>query len=177
MLLELVAVNEAADREGELIRRAEGEELRRLEESHPSEGGGVCWGVLEAVEAGLDERGRWAVDELAEASVLLGTISSDPVVMGERIIELGHEKFEMEEQLRRINDLRNQLEREMVTMQTSIDEIQSQVDEVAQEDMQQQTAQLNRETKQFTTKMGQYTERAATLEKFTINSPSIPDVK
>lgn len=175
-LLELVAVNEAADWEVELIQRAEGEELRRYEEFY-QRGGGPCRDALEALKDALDERGTNALDHLAEASNLLGTLSSDPVVMGERIVELSQGKFEMHEQLLRVSDLQSQLEREVETMKTDTENIKSRVDEAEQEDMQQRTAQLNRETKQFTTKMEQYNERVASLKRFEVSRPSISEVQ
>jgi HAUS augmin-like complex subunit 1 len=175
-LLELAAVNEAADCEVELLQQAEKEELREYEEAQKGERG-PCREIVDALEDGLDEGGTHALRVLAEASVLLGTLSTDPVVIGERIIELSHDKFEMEEQLRRIGDLQSQLERDMATMKSSIENIHSQIDEAAQEDILQRTAQLNRETKQFTAKIGEYNERIAGLERYKITSPSIPEVK
>jgi HAUS augmin-like complex subunit 1 len=175
-LLELVAVNEAADREVELIQRAEGEELRRYGEFFQT-GGGPCQDMLEVLEDSLDTQGKDALNDLAEATILLGTLSSDSVVMGERIVELSCSKFEMEEQLRRVSDLQSQLEGEAKMMTTDIENIESRVDELKQENMQQRTAQLHRETKQFTTKMEQYSERVATLERFDVSSPSITEVK
>lgn len=175
-LLELVAANENADHEVELIQRAEEEELRRYEDAFRGDGG-PCRSILEALEESLDESGTNALIGLAEASLVLGTLSTNPMSMGERIVELSQEKFEMEEQLRRVADLQSQMEREMETMKMGIEKIQSNVDEVAQEDMQQRTAQLIRETKQFTTKVGEYGERTAALEKFNIASPTIPQVR
>ncbi|ERF73458.1 hypothetical protein EPUS_04081 [Endocarpon pusillum Z07020] len=175
-LLELAAVNEAADREADLVHKAEEEELRTYENIFQTREG-PHRDVVEALEGGLDERGSKALHDLAEASVILGTLSTDPVMMGKRIMELSHEKFEMNEQLRRVNDLQSQLVREMESMRLDLENIESQVDEVAQEDMEQRTAQLNRETKQFSTKLEQYIERIASLEKFAIVSPSIAEVR
>jgi HAUS augmin-like complex subunit 1 len=175
-LLELIAVNEAADREVGLIQRAEEEELRRVEEADRSDVG-PCRDMLGALEVSLNERGASALNDLAEASLLLGTLSPDPGVMGERIMELSKEKFEREQQFRRISDLQGQLEHEIETMKTNTEKIRSQVDEVAQEDMQQRTAQLNRETKQFTTKKVEYSERIAALERYTIESPNLSGLK
>ena len=178
VLLELVGVNEAADREVELLERAEEEELRRYERAQQEgRGEGPCREILAGLEEHLEERGVAALRELAEASLLLGTLSPAPVVMGERIIELSQQKFGMEEQLRKIDDLQNQLEREMDTMRSDIQRIESQVDEAAQEDIQQRTGQLNRETKHFTTKIGEYDKRMAGLERCTIASPSIAKVR
>lgn len=175
-LLELAAVNEAADREADLVHKAEEEELRTYENIFQTREGRFR-DVVEALEGGMDERGSKALHDLAEASIILGTLSTDPVMMGKRIMELSHEKFEMNEQLRRVNDLQSQLIREMESMGLDLENIESQVDEVAQEDMEQRTAQLNRETKQFSTKLEQYIERIASLEKFAIVSPSIAEVK
>jgi HAUS augmin-like complex subunit 1 len=175
-LLELVAVNEAADREVELVRRAEREELSGYEE-YFRKGGGPCREMLETLENTLDARGKAVVNELSEATILLGTLSSDPMVLGERIVELSQGKFEMDEQLRRVSGLQSQLEGEAKRMTADVENIRSRVDEVEQEKLQQQTAQLQRETKQFTTKMEQYSERVASLERFDVYSPSISEVK
>ncbi len=174
-LLELVGANEAADRQVGLIQRAQDEELKRYEEAFQRDGG-PCRDILEALEGSLNERGTNALNDLAEASLLLGTLSPDPVLMGERMIELSHAKFQMEEQLRRVGDLQSQLEREAETIKKNVENLHSQVDEVEQENMQQRTGQLNRETKQFTKKMAEYGERVSALETFTITSPSIPEV-
>lgn len=175
-LLELAAVNEAADREADLVHKAEEEELRTYENIFQTYEGPHRY-VVEALQGGLDARGSKALHDLAEAGVILGTLSTDPVMMGQRIMELSHERFEMNERLRRVNDLQSQLIRDVESMRLDLESIESQVDEVAQEDMEQRTAQLNRETKQFSTKLEQYTERIASLEKFAIVSPSIAEVK
>lgn len=176
-LLELVASNEAADHEVELIRRAEEEELKRYEQEVGQTDGGPCQVILRGLEAAMDERGTIVLGDLAEASLLLGTLSADPSLMGERIIELSHEKFEIEEHLHRINDLQSQLELEVEVMKSSIEKVQCQIDEVEQEDIQQRTAQLNRETRQINTKIGQYSERITALKKFTVTSPTISEVR
>ena len=176
VLLELAGANEAADREVDLIQRAQQAELRACEEAQQRDGG-PCRNILEALEENLDERGRYALKELAGATLLLGTLSTDPIVMGERIIELSKEKFGMEEQVRRIDNLKTQLEKEMGCMRKNIESIQLQVDEAKQEDIQQRTAQFNHENKHFTMKMGEYNERIAGLERYRIISPSIPEVR
>ena len=176
-LLELVAANEAADREVELVRRAEREELGRYEGVRVQRGGGPWQDTLAALEDALDVQGKAVLNNLGEATILLGTLSSDAMVLGERIVELSHGKFEMDEQLRRVGELQSQLDGEAERMTTDIENIRSRVDEVEQEKIQQRTAQLLRETKQFTTKMEQYNERVAALERFDVSSPSISEVK
>lgn len=176
-LLELVAVNEAADWEADLIHRAEEEELSRYEAADRREADRPCREMLGVLVDNLDECGTQAVQELAEASVLLGTLSPDPIVMGERIVEMTHERFEMEEQLRRVSDLQSRLERELVMMRENIGYIQSQENEIEHEEMQQHTAQLNREMKQFITKTGEYDEQIVALERFSITSPDVTEVK
>lgn len=176
VLLELVASNELADREAELVRRAQEEEWRRYEAVSERDGG-PCQAILAALKNGMDGCGTRALVDLAEASLLLGTLSADSSLMGERIMELSHEKFEAEEQLRRISDLQRQLEREVETMNCGIQKIESQVDEVAEGAIHQQTMQLNREVKQLTTKMEQYNEQIIALERYTIASPNTLEVK
>ena len=175
-LLELLAINEAADQEVDLIRRAEEEESRSHELAYQG-GRGPYRDMLEALEDALTEGGKTALNDLAEANLLLGTLSADPMEMGERVVELSNSKFEMDEQLRRVSHLHSQLDREMEMMRAEIEKVRRLVDEAEQEDMQQRTAQLNRESKQFTTKTKQYIEQVAALEMFAITSPSILEVR
>lgn len=175
-LLELVAANEAADREAELVQQAETDELRRYEESEGRDQG-PCLEILHALENALDEPGKDALSALSEAGLLLGAISAEPVEIGERIIALSNEKVGLERQLGRIADLHSRLERETAMAEDSIRDIQSEVDDALQEDIQQRTAQMTRETKQFTTKAVEYTEQSAALEKFHIACPEIHAVK
>lgn len=176
-LLELLTANEAADREVELVQRAEGEELRRYEAARARDVETPCREMVEVVVERLDEEGMRALQELAGASLRLGTLTPDPMGIGERIVELTQERFETEEQLRRIGELQSRLERETDTMRKRIDCIQAQEDEVAYEEIQQHTAQLNREMRQFTTKMGEYNEQIAALERFEIKGPDMLEVK
>lgn len=178
-LRELVMASEAADREVELVQRAEREELRRYEEAAArSRGvGNPCREMVEVVVQRLDEEGTKALRELAEASLRLGSLSPDAREMGRRIVELTQAKFEMEEQLRRIAELQSRLEREVDAMRKRIDCVQAREDEVEREEIQQQTAQLNREMRQVTVKVGEYNEQIATLERLEINSPDIGEVK
>lgn len=176
VLLGLVGANEAADGEIDLIQRAQQAELSAYEEPQQRPAG-PCRLILEALEEHLDERGRDALKDLAGASIALGTLSPDPIVMADRIIELSQEKYEMEEQRRRIDGLQRQLEKEMEGMRNGIESIQSQVDEVEQEDIQQRTLRLNQENKQLTIKAGEYNERIAGLERYKVTSPSIKEVR
>jgi HAUS augmin-like complex subunit 1 len=174
--IELIAANIAADRETRLVQQAKEDELRRYQKAK-KQGNGISKEILTALEHALDEQGRHALNGLAEASLLLGVPSADPIAMGERIIALSREKFEHEAHLAKIAELHSQLEMEIATAERSTKDIESELEESVQEGIQQRTAQLNRETKQFTAKAAEYAERAAVLEKHKITCPDIETVK
>lgn len=179
-LLDLAAANVAADKEAQLVQRAEEAELRRYQEAERGRrrgGGSISTEILDALEGALDERGRHALNGLAEASLLLGVPSADFVAMGERIIALSQEKFEHEAHLTKIADLLSRLEAEIAMAERSTREMHSKVDEATEEGIQQRTLQLKRETKQFTAKAAEYAERATALEKYKITCPGIDTVK
>jgi HAUS augmin-like complex subunit 1 len=176
-LLELVVANESAEREAELVRRAEREELGSYDVADSQRGRGLWQDMLGALQDTLDVQGNDILNDLGEATILLGTLSSDAMVLGERIVELSHGKFEMDEQICKVGELQSQLDGEVRRMTADIESIRARVDEAEQQKIQQRTAQLHRETKQFTSKLEQYRERVTSLERFDVSGPSISEVK
>lgn len=178
-LLALVAANDAADEQAELMRRAQAEELEILEQHRLDQRAEAdpCKEVLDEVVASLDEQGLRSLDELAETGVLLGTLSTDPVDMGHRIIEITRERHDAENHLRKISGLQARLEREMNDLRGSIEALKEAQNAEVVENLQQKTALSTREAKQISIKLNEYQERIASLDRQSISGPRIEDVK
>ena len=185
-LLELVAANDATDEEAALLHRAQREELERCEEAQQRKSGAAVAStgvgspaseILAQVEASLDAEGSRSLNELAETSAMLGALETSAPAVGERIMEVTREGFDLEDQLRRVGDLQAYLERELAALKTDLEGLKSSQDEGRTERMQRETTQWTRETKQIGMKLSEYKDRLASLERITVVGPKIEDVR
>jgi HAUS augmin-like complex subunit 1 len=176
-LLALVAANDAADGEAELLHRAREEELERYEERQRNTGRDPVHDLLAEVEASLDEKGLNALRDLAKASILLGTLKTDSATLGERMLEVEKCEYKAAGRLRCAEALQGYLEREIVLQEHEMSSLRELEDEGVTEGLRQQTTQYNRDTKQVSMKLVEYKDRIAGLERVKIAGPQLEDVK
>lgn len=176
-LLALVAANDAADGEAELLRRVREEELEGYEERRRRVVGDPLHELLGDVEASLDEEGAKALRDLAEVSVLLGTLKTDSATLGERIWDLERDEFEAAERLRRVDAVQAYLEKEIASLERDMSSLQEREDESVTESLRLQTTQYNRDTKQVGMKQVEYKDRIAALGRVKMAGPRLEHVK
>src|SRR5271156_725503 len=146
-LLALMAANDAADAEAELLYRAEEEELARFEERRGAVDDPVHE-LLGEVEASLDEKGKEALRDLSETSILLGTLKTDTATLGARMVEVTRDEFDAAQRLGSVEAVQAYLEREIALLEHDMASLREREDESATETLRQQTTQYNRDAKQ-----------------------------
>jgi HAUS augmin-like complex subunit 1 len=176
-LLALMAANDAADAEAELLYRAEEEELGRFEERQGVAVDDPVHELLGQVEASLDERGKEALRDLAETSVLLGTLKTDAATLGARMVEVTRDEFDAAQRLGSVEAVQGYLEREIALLEHDMASLREREDESATETLRQQTTQYNRDAKQVSMKLVEYKDRIAALERAKVAGPQLEDVK
>lgn len=172
-LLALAAANDAADEEATLLHHAREEAVEGFkaheaaEETQKKE-------LLDEVEHCLDDNGRQSLDDLAEATAVLGGLSAETTDLGRSIIELTKEEFDAREQVSKVTMLQKYLERELAALQEQLETLKS--DEIYDmaANLPALTAEWSRGTKQLATKVGEYRDRIASLER---NKPKGPTIE
>lgn len=176
-LLALVAANDVADAEAELLHQARVDELKCYEAAQTCAVDDPVQELLAEIEHSLDSAGEKALRELAETCVMLGTLETDVVTLAERLIEISNEQFNARKQLRRVSDLQAYLESETLNVNQEIEALKEIEEETLSDKLQQQTTQWNRDTKQIGMKLAEYKERISSLERVRVAAPLIEDVK
>jgi HAUS augmin-like complex subunit 1 len=176
-LLALVAANDVADEEQELLHGAREEELERYDESQISAVEDPIQGLLNEVEASLDEKGVNALRDLAEAGLLMGALKTDSATLGARILEIEKDEFEAAGRLRGVEAVQAYLERETELLERDTNSLREREDEGVTETLRQQTTQYNRDTKQVGMKLVEYKDRIAALERAKMAGPPLEHVK
>jgi HAUS augmin-like complex subunit 1 len=176
-LLALMAANDNADAEAELQYRAEEEELGQFKER---QGGAVddpVHKLLGEVEASLDEKGKEALRDLAETSVVLGTLKTDAATLGSRMVEVTRDEFDTAQRLSSVKVVQAYLEREIALLERDMASLREREDEGVAETLRHQTTQYNRDAKQVGMKLVEYKDRIAALERAKVAGPQLEDVK
>ncbi|KAL4780244.1 hypothetical protein BJX76DRAFT_338502 [Aspergillus varians] len=163
-LLVLAAANEAADEEAAMLHHAreqtiEGFKAREgTEEKQKVE-------LLDEVEHCLDEIGTGALEDLAETAVVLGTLGTRTSDVGQSIIDLTKEEFDVQEQLRRVQSLHNYLDRELVTLREQLEDLMSNRAFETPANLPALTSEWTRSTKLLCAKITEYQDRTTALER------------
>ncbi|KAL2009806.1 hypothetical protein VTN00DRAFT_5613 [Thermoascus crustaceus] len=163
-LLALAAANDSADEEAALLHRAREEVVRGFKAREKAEEPQKVE-LLEDLEAGLDDKGAKALDDLAEMAVTLGTLGTDTGDLGHAIIELTKEEFDAAEQVRKVEALQNYLEKELAALRKQLDELKTSKEYEVPPNLPAQTAEWSRGTKLLAVKVGEYKDRTASLER------------
>jgi HAUS augmin-like complex subunit 1 len=176
-LLTLLTANDAADGEAELLHQAREEELALYDERHRNAAGDPVQELLAEVGANLGQKGVSALRDLAEVSVLLGTLKTDSATLGERLLEFERDEFEAVRRLRGLEAVQAYVERETVLLDLDMDSLKKRADEAVTDSLRQQTTQYSRDTKQVGMKLAEYKDRIAALERVKMEGPQLEDVK
>ncbi|KAL1989881.1 hypothetical protein VTN49DRAFT_7078 [Thermomyces lanuginosus] len=175
-LLAIAAANETADEEAALLHRAREEIVRaykrREEEEDPRKKA-----LLEDLEAHLDEKGEESLNDLAETTVSLGSLSTSTAALGNGIMELTRDEFDVADQMREIEALQVYLDKELKGLRKQLDDLKSNPVYEIDPNLTEQTAEWNRSTKLLMAKVQEYHERITTLTRtVTKNAPTIEDI-
>lgn len=176
-LLALMAANDDADAEAELRYRAEEEELGRFEKGQGGAGDDPVHELLGKVEESLNEKGKEALRDLAETSVVLGTLKTDVATLGARMVEVTRDEFDAAQRLSSVEVVQAYLEREIALLKHGMASLREREDESVTETLRQQTTQYNRDAKQVGMKLVEYKDRIATLERAKMAGPQLEEVK
>jgi HAUS augmin-like complex subunit 1 len=181
VLLTLAASNDAADEEAllqhhareearELYKRQKERARKDAHERRKSE-------ILEEVELCLEPKGRQDLDDLAKSAVALGnTLNPDPTELGQSIVELTVEEFDVQEQVAKVDTLHRYLEKELSLLQAKLNELKSDKAYETPSDIQSSTSEWTRNTKTLGTKLGEYQDRIAYLERNQPKGPTIEEL-
>lgn len=181
VLLTLAAANDAADEEAALQHRAREEALQaykmreEFERKDPHENQKNQ--LLDEVEMCLDDRGRRDLDDLAESAAALGN-TLDPTAgdLGQSIVELTVEEFEVQEQIAKVDTLHRYLQQELARLQTELEELKTDAAYETPSDTQSLTSEWIRASKTLANKVGNYQDRIASLEKVQPRGPTIEEL-
>ncbi|EAW06875.1 uncharacterized protein ACLA_085720 [Aspergillus clavatus NRRL 1] len=163
-LLALAAANDAADEEAALLHRAREEAIQEFktresaEETQKQE-------LLDELELCLGESGKRDLDDLAETTAALGALSTETKDLGQSIIELTLEEFEMKGQLSEVEKMHKHLEEELSTLREQLAELKSDPAYEVSGDLPALTAEWLRGTKMLTAKVAEYHDRLQVMER------------
>ncbi|KAL2811111.1 hypothetical protein BJX63DRAFT_292000 [Aspergillus granulosus] len=174
-LLALAAANEAADEEAALLHRArekaiEGFKAReKTEEKQKVE-------LLDEVEHYLDDNGARDLEDLAETVAVLGGLGTRVTDVGQLIIEVTREEFEMQEQMRRVKAMHEYLKKELAALHEQFEELKSNPAFETPANLPALTAEWTRSTKLLGAKVSEYQDRTAALQRNRGKGATLEDV-
>jgi HAUS augmin-like complex subunit 1 len=162
--LGLVATNEKADEERDLLWSIQKEALAELR-SQDSKNDDTTSnaGILRSISSSLTEEGNTSLEALATTSVALDAPSADPLRVAKTIITSTQTSQTLSQTLLRVSSLQRRLENELISLRAQLTELRSPAFQ-APLPLQRQTLDWNRNTKQLRTKIGEYTERLGGTE-------------
>ncbi|OJJ49191.1 hypothetical protein ASPZODRAFT_60533 [Penicilliopsis zonata CBS 506.65] len=174
-LLALAAANDAADEEAMILHRAREEAVQAYkmreanEDSQKKE-------ILDEVQMCLGEKGRECLDDLAETTAILGALRPQRNEIGQAILELTREEFEVQSQVTKIEALRGYLERELADLRQQLKGLKSNKAYDVPSELPALTAEWSRSTKLLTAKLGEYQDKSAMLERNSTKGPTIEEL-
>jgi len=158
-LLALIALNESADEERELLARAEAkalQEIRADEEANPN------YSLLRSLEESLTREGQASLEALSESSVLLNQPAVDVEKMARKALSLQATSFDLEQANSRVAILERSLSKELECVNLLIQELQSD-DYQPSSDMTKQTVDYQRKSKVLASKLPELKDRVNSL--------------
>jgi HAUS augmin-like complex subunit 1 len=162
--LALVAANEKADEERDLLWGIEKEVLAELKsQDSKTEDSSSNTSILGSLSSSLTADGKVSLEALATTSVTLDAPSSDPTSIAKTIITQTQSSQTLSQTLLRVSSLQRRLENELIALRAQLIELRSPAFQ-APLSLQRQTLEWNRNTKQLRTKIGEYAERLGSLE-------------
>ncbi|RAH74747.1 uncharacterized protein BO66DRAFT_387575 [Aspergillus aculeatinus CBS 121060] len=174
-LLALAAANDTADEEAMVVHEAREQAVQAYKSQERSEATKKIE-ILDEIELSLDESGRQSLDDLAETTAVLGALSTDAVDLGQSIIDLTTEEFNVQEQMSKVEALQNYLERELATLRAQLDDLRNNEAFETPADLPALTAEWTRNTKSLGAKVGEYQDKVASLSRNRGKEPRLEDV-
>ncbi|RJE27286.1 hypothetical protein PHISCL_00417 [Aspergillus sclerotialis] len=174
-LLALAAANDAADEEATLLHHAREEAIREFK-SREDTGDRKKEELLDEVEYYLDDIGARNLDDLAETTATLGTLTAESIDIGQSIIELTKEEFDTQDQVSRVETLRKYLDKKLALLREQLENLESDKVYEIPPDLPSLTAEWTRETKLLTAKIGEYQDRITSLERNKAKGPTIEEL-
>ncbi|KKK25037.1 hypothetical protein P175DRAFT_0485348 [Aspergillus ochraceoroseus IBT 24754] len=174
-LLALAAANDAADEEATLIQHAREQTIRGFKARENTENKQKVE-ILDEVEHCLDEDGTRNLEDLAETVVLLSSLETSTKEIGQSIIELTREEFNIKEQMTRVEMLHDYLKRELATLREQLEDFRSNPAFETPANLPTLTSEWTRSTKLLTPKVGEYQDRVAASERTKNKGATLEDV-
>jgi HAUS augmin-like complex subunit 1 len=161
VLLNITAANDSADEEEAVLHRARLEATQWLpaEDSADSR-----ISLLEGIEASVDNKGSSLLEDLAEASVVLG-VNPEPANMGHAIADLTREEIIVGAQIRQVETMQKYLDRDLEILASRLVELRDDPLYESSAELPAQTEEWLRGTKLLNAKIGEYLDRLAVLER------------
>jgi len=154
-LMSLVAVNERADEQRELI---DGLEQAALDEARERQADGHHGEIYEAIERSMSSDAAAAVGSLANTAVLLDTATTQPMVIAAGLMNVTNRHFALSQQLARTEALRKTIALERGNIQQLLKEVTG-PSFVVPPDLQDKIAEWTRGTKHLKSKLNEYNDR------------------
>ncbi|KAL1956183.1 hypothetical protein VTO42DRAFT_7530 [Malbranchea cinnamomea] len=174
VLLNLAAANDAADEEEELLHRARLETIqsfksREWNRSDPS------IELVDGIEASLDHQGSTLLEDLAQASVVLGALNPTVTDLGCGIADLTREEFDVAENIRRLETMQAYLGQELECLNAQVQDLCDEELYDIPADLPVQTDEWLRGAKLLSAKVKEYHNRLASLQR--IPEPKGPRIE
>jgi HAUS augmin-like complex subunit 1 len=158
VLLNITAANDSADEEEAVLHRA------RLEWLPAEDSADSRISLLEGIEASVDNKGSSLLEDLAEASVVLG-VNPEPANMGHAIADLTREEIIVGAQIRQVETMQKYLDRDLEILASRLVELRDDPLYESSAELPAQTEEWLRGTKLLNAKIGEYLDRLAVLER------------
>ncbi|PYH70732.1 uncharacterized protein BO88DRAFT_413740 [Aspergillus vadensis CBS 113365] len=174
-LLALAAANDAADEEATILHQAREQAVESFKAREESEVKQKVE-ILDEVEHSLDDNGRRTLDDLAEATVVLGALGTSTSDLGQSIIDLTVEEFNAQQQMSKVQALHDYLGRELATLREQLLDLKTNEVYETPANLPALTAEWTRETKLLSAKAGEYQDRIASLQRNRSKGPTLEEV-
>jgi len=172
VLMTLVASNERADEQRDIIDNVEHRAFEDIKARSVTHGHSI---VYEAIEATMDANGSSAVESMAKTSVGLDCVTVQPDEIAHCLIQLTSESFDISEQLRKTELLRQVIASEHDRLRQVLRDIAGSAF-VPPSDLQAKTTEWARGTKHLKAKLTEYNDRlSSTADDFP--SPTMEDIE
>jgi HAUS augmin-like complex subunit 1 len=176
ILLAIAAANDSVDEEATLLHYAREDVLRGYKARERCEIA-LKGELLENLEAHLDEQGLKSLDDLAETTVTLAALSTDPAAISQLIIELTKEEFDVAEQVRKTEALQSYLDKESDAVRNQIEELKANEAYEMSPNLPDQVAEWSRNTKLLVAKVEEYRDRITAFQRsVNIKGPTIEEL-
>jgi HAUS augmin-like complex subunit 1 len=161
-LLALVAANEKADEERELLWSIQKEALSELKEGPHDDSPQSRMAIVGKLTAYLPKEGLENLDSVAGLAVAVDAPNAQPEKIAGTIMEQTQTSHTLTQHLLRLTHLQRRLETELVSLRARLAQLRSPTFQPAAQ-LTRQTLDWTRNTKQLRAKLGEYNDRLASL--------------